>query len=684
VAKSGEPSVLAAGLPACFDPYLRYAIATGFNNFESFSEEEFRLFFLVEFKRPQSAKAFERKMGAAKFDVELGPAHDHSRYATLRTGTAAVLDHRAYPIWTEFVSRVELSLPLKLATVLRPPRFRRALVHRWDEGKDPPGSLLIGVLDDGCPFAAAQFLRSPTSAGASTRVRGVWDQNQGKQPVNVVVSATASRPFGHVPLDFGYGVEFSRDFKTAGGLEIGLDEWIGRHLTPAGSIDEDGCYADGGFTRLASRQSHGAHVMDVFAGRLPTSSRVGPSRPGQDRRDPPSWKAGTDPACKADVDVVFVQFSDRCIRDATGVWLKAYVFDGLQYILSFAHPTKTKKVVVNLSYGPTTGPHDGTAELETALTAFVTEFNGTPGKPKLEIALAAGNAYLSQGHIAFTNNTSQTADVQWTWRLPPDNAVLCFAEVWIDNANAGGVTVTLTSPSGVVAPTGLTPPPTGSLPSSTGVYHPVVWGSHTMWLLAVEATIAGSGAVAEHGDWTIKVSGIPQGAEVHAYVARSDPNMGVRTGAKRSHFVDPDWEVNHSAAAGCTYVDGEFDNTGSLVHRYGTLNGIATASDASVHVAGGYILANGRKSPYASAGPARRGPLTPRRLGPDYALPCDESYALEGIRAGGNRTGVVFRLTGTSAAAPQLARRVANPPLPAPNNVPNSPEQRGAGNLEPP
>ena len=71
-------------------------------------------------------------------------------------------------------------------------------------------------------------------------------------------------------------------------------------------------------------------------------------------------------------------------------------------------------------------------------------------------------------------------------------------------------------------------------------------------------------------------------------------------------------------------------------------------------------------------------------VGADFVLPCDESYALEGIRAGGNRTGVVFRLTGTSAAAPQLARRVANPPLPAPTNVPNSPEERGAGNLEPP
>ena len=133
-------------------------------------------------------------------------------------------------------------------------------------------------------------------------------------------------------------------------------------------------------TSLASRQSHGAHVMDVLAGRIPTSSRVGPSRPG-DRRDPPSWKPGTDPACNA--DVVFVQFSDDCIRDATGVWLKAYVFDGIQYIMSFADPRMTKNVVINLSYGPTTGPHDGTAELEAALTALVAEYDGTQENPSL-------------------------------------------------------------------------------------------------------------------------------------------------------------------------------------------------------------------------------------------------------------------------------------------------------------
>ena len=80
------------------------------------------------------------------------------------------------------------------------------------------------------------------------------------------------------------------------------------------------------------------------------------------------------------------------------------------------------------------------------------------------------------------------------------------------------------------------------------------------------------------------------------------------TGAKRSYFVDRDWERDHGAAAGCSYADGEFPKHGSLIHRQGTLNGIATAKVGRIHVAGGYTMSTGRKSPYSSAGPARGGP----------------------------------------------------------------------------
>jgi hypothetical protein len=678
--------------PSCFGPYLRYAISTDFENFTTdfenfgkkfrfFDEDHFRLLLLVELKPAELVRAFEGAMGAHdEFGAEFGPDVGETQYATMRCRTAAVTDQvRAFPIWTHYVSRVELSLPVKPSS---PTEFNKkvALDDRYDQGMDAPGSLLIGMLDDGCPFAAAHFLKTLAGGAISTRVRGIWDQNQDKLPVTI-----GGRDFGKKLPDFDYGLEYRRDFAPplAPG-KIGLDEWIGLHSTPpTNAIDEDHCYADAEFTSLRYREAHGALVMDVLAGRMPISSRIGPLPPG-DRRDPPNWKPGTDAAASA--EVVFVQFSDDNIRDATGVWLPTYVVHGIQYVLSFAKPNVTNNVIINLSYGPTTGPHDGMAELETALTALVAEYDGSAGKPKLEIVLAAGNSYLTEGHVIFRRHHHQPNHVKWTWRLPPDNTVLCFAEVWMKTAHVGNVSVTLTSPSGAIYDS--TIPTTAQ--SLAGVDGPIAWGSDdTMWRLQVKPTIATAALVAEHGDWTISVTGVDHHAVVHAYVARTDPNMNIHTGAKRSYFVDPEWERTRSASAGCTRVNGEFDKSGSLVRRFSTLNGIATAKDSSVHVAGGYVLLDGRKSPYSSAGPARRGPLA-HRVGPDYLMLCDESYALQGIRAGGTRSGTVFRLIGTSAAAPQLARQVAKlVPLPPPTNVPLPGdtveiEKRGGGDIEPP
>jgi hypothetical protein len=436
-------------------------------------------------------------------------------------------------------------------------------------------------------------------------------------------------------------------------------------LTTSGTIDEDNCYADAGFTRLAAQQSHGAHVMDLLAGSMPLSSRLGPVG---ERRDPPSWNPATDPASYADVDVVFVQYSDDCIKDATGVWLPAYVPAGIRYIMSFADPNVIDRVIINLSWGPTTGPHDGTALLEAALNALVAQYNGTPGYPQLDIFLAVGNSFLTEEHVTFTAD-AQHPDVEWTWRLPPDNSVLCFAEIWMDSAQTPSVT--LTSPSGVAVP----------------VASPVVTLGDKMYLLDVGATVAAPGVVAaEHGDYTVKVSGLGAGAEIHSYAARTDPNMGVITGAKRSYFVDAGWEKTRSASASCKFENGEFDKAGSLISRLGTLNGIATANVGSVHVAGGFVVLGGRKSLYSSAGPARGNPAT-RRKGPDYVLPCDESNALGGVLAGGTRSGVVFRLIGTSTAAPQLARQFVKTTFPQSllfPTLPPEPEKRGLGDLEPP
>jgi hypothetical protein len=689
--------------PKSFGPYLRYAISAGFRNFAllrrnvaSVDRKPHSLFFLVKFHEAGKAGAFKSDLLAIdpnnpQLAVEFGPEEDNARHVTM-IADKAVLEPRAFSAWNKHVSKVELSLPI--APTSPDKEIPRNLIQRWSEDSLSSAKLLIGVLDDGCPFAAAEFLR--TLNPARTRVRAIWDQDETRKVVTI-----NGREFGRAVTDFNFGREYLRESGGSGG-PIGLNEWIQRYtIAPTNIIAEDQCYADADFRRLAPSRSHGAHVMDVIAGRVPTSSRIGPTKPNQDHRDPPSWQAGnpaTDPAC--DADVVFVQFPESCMRDATGVWLKAYVVRGIYYIMSCADPQNTKDVIVNLSYGPTTGPHDGTHELETALAELVAEFDGSPGKPRLQVVLAAGNSYLTAGHVQYVRNAHHHHDhVEWKWRLPPDNTVLCFAEIWMDSAYAQNVNVTLTSPSGVVynpTPPPLPPPAPGNPPPfvPAGLDVPIAGGNNdTMWRLQVEPTVvAPNVTAAEHGDYTIRVSNIPHGAVVDAYIARSDPNMGVVTGAKLSHFVDAKWQQTRAAEASCKYVHGEFSNHGSLVHRLGTLNGIATDTNARIHVAGGDMLMDGRKAPYASAGPARGNPGT-RRTGPDYALFCDENYALEGVLAGGTRSGVVFRLIGTSAAAPQLARQIAKVtvglPFPHPTRVPSPNdiveiEKRGGGDVEPP
>jgi hypothetical protein len=676
--------------PKCFGPYLRYAISTHFEHFVFFDERQnFKLFLLAEFNYSGQQEEFVDRLNAALSDphsdssaptVDLGPANDDIPFATLRAPTKAVTPAEPgspiFVLWEQYVSRVELSLPLKLSVAPRFGKKRKLDLRSRDGGSKP---LLIGMMDDGCPFAAAQFLRIAANSPISTRVRGIWDQNRLRQPVDVDM-----RSFGQELPDFAFGLEYLRNPLSAS--QIGLDEWISMHSSAAGTIDEDGCYADADFTRLASQQSHGAHVMDVLVGRTPMSSQISP---GADRRFPPSWAPGDPTTDRAsDADVVFVQFSNDCIRDATGVWLKAYVLEGIRYIMSFAEPGVTKNVIINVSYGPTTGPHDGTAELETALDAIVAYYDGSAGKPKLDIFLPAGNSYLSEEHVVFTGDAGHS-EVEWTWCLPPDNTVLSFAEIWTDDNSAGDISVTLTSPSGQIVLTSASgvvattlPTPGGTTPQLIG---PIVWSGNRMWLLEVGPTVAAPGVVAnEHGDWTIRVSGIGAGVQVDAYVARTDPNLGVTTGAKRSFFADPNWEQNRAAAAGCTFVDGEFDNAGSLVSRFGTLNGIATANQSAVHVAGGYVLLDGLKSLYSSAGPTRRYPAM-ARVGPDYVLPCDESYALTGTLAGGSRSGSVFRLIGTSNAAPELARLYARSTIALNILFPsNDLRKQGSGDLVPP
>lgn len=97
-------------------------------------------------------------------------------------------------------------------------------------------------------------------------------------------------------------------------------------------------------------------------------------------------------------------------------------------------------------------------------------------------------------------------------------------------------------------------------------------------------------------------------------------------------------------------------------------------------VAGGYRIADGEVAEYSAGGPERHAPerVKPQldqgttqhsayaptrsvpRQRPDVTAPSDIGNALRGLRVPGVRAGSVRRLSGTSAAAPSVARAIAN------------------------
>ncbi len=461
--------------------------------------------------------------------------------------------------------------------------------------------ILMAVLDDGCAFANARF-RDP----GGTRVIWLWNQN--------------TNALGAPVLPFGYGGQWSK---------ADLDLFF-----PAGGT-QDEAYRDAGLPGLRRSAAHGTHVMDLLA--------------------------GEDPAASNSSDIVFVQFPKEGIEDPTGLWLERYAWDGLLYAVANAGAA-TKRIVANISWGPQTGPHDGTYELE-AYIDWLIKVEKSIGN-ELIVTLPAGNSFSARAHAQMNYRVGGSVD----WILPPDGEIQTFVEFWWPKSVLPGnahlqVIAPGEAPLNVVV--GTTPSPDGSWQAELGQV-----GYSTRALVTVNATAVNG----RDGGWQFVIPGTTGGIPkpIDIYVARSDHNMGAQRRAKASYLSDAGIETQRFVAASDRYKEA----TGSAIRRAGTLNGIATGKES--YVAAGYVWKTKKPAPYSSSGPTR-GP----RKGPDYALVTDLSEARPGVRGAGVRTGTKFRLVGTSTAAPQLGRRLATKTLPKNPVLLPDPERNGTGGIDP-
>jgi hypothetical protein len=506
----------------------------------------------------------------------------------------------------------------------------------------PDGTVIMGVIDEGIAFANDRFRRKD----GSSRVECFWQQ--GLDPPSPTV------PFGR---------ELLRADIDALLQKWGTDRPVNETALYAEA--ELACFAAPGHKAAARRAAHGTHVLDLAAGA---------ERAVDEARRP----------------IIGVELPTHAVADTSFRLLAPVINSAVEYIVARALKLAGETplpVVIAISYGMHAGPHDGTHPLEEAFEQHVATYPG-----ELRIILPAGNNHLERGH-AIVDFDEHGDEVDLPLRLVPDDRTPSFVEVWLPHAELQAqdapppdrVRLALIPPRGL----GVTDPPpvlgeqdgaaleirdeAGDLvaracyrfvpaPTARGLF--AIAFQPTRRLRPEDATPG----VAPAGLWTLRLSRADTGfkGRLNVRIQRDDAPDGYPIRGRQAYFDHPayarfdrlgrpleaDDSPEQAAAGECP------------VKRRGSLNAIATSRN--VIVAGGFRRCfegdPGPIAPYSPGEPVTApagGALPANTRKPDAVLPSDDSKVQAGILAAGTASGSRVAFSGTSVAAPQLAREVA-------------------------
>jgi hypothetical protein len=501
--------------------------------------------------------------------------------------------------------------------------------------------VIIAVIDDGIGIANHRFRVAPTK----TRVEHFLD-------LSLIGTPTAG---GAVDELLGWSW-------TA----AAIDDVLGQYPN-----DEERVYRALGLIdpKAAQRQplraavSHGTHVLDTAA--------------GYDCQN----KAEAKKAAKR--PIIAVQLPTPAAEHRSDTWLPLSLKRALDWILVKADELSVKAgdgtrlpLIVNCSFGSMAGPMDGWSDVERRITQFVRAYRAG-GEPELcTVVLPAGNSRLLR---AAARVPIDKQGVSVPWRVLPDDGTPSFVQVWLPPL-----------PKNVPQQVGVAlRPPGQKSPEEFSVldkaldwtigngvrarlYHQSVSRPadrrRECITIAIRATADGDAPtpVVPAGLWHIDIKPTkelegPLKADLHVH--RDDVGMFARGKGRQSYFDDPNYRQVEMAGKRPA-ADGDPPAFGSaLVREQGTLNAYGYG-EGTVLVAGyrhsdhepaAYSASGAEDMPRRSKGPDRK-PL----VGPDIAAVSDASPSLPGILGTGTYSGSVARMNGTSVAAPQAVRQLAD------------------------
>jgi hypothetical protein len=277
------------------------------------------------------------------------------------------------------------------------------------------------------------------------------------------------------------------------------------------------------------------------------------------------------------------------------------------------------------------------------------------------------------------------------WRVLPDDKTPNFVQIWLPKVNDD-----CNSKKRQQVKVSLVPPgedPASAQPSELNmavewkigghvrarIYHqcfPRRGGSRECITIATRPTgddqVSRPVVLVPSGSWKIRIRNITDRElrNIDLRVHRDDPGMYSRSGARQSYFDDRNYEIFYPGSGRIINDElhdddkqryAELHRCGHRVQvtRQGTLSSYAYAK--GVLVVGGSRLSDGQPAIYSSSasGVDYR---TEDAAGnpPDLAAVSERSPAAPGILAAGTYSGSVAILSGTSVAAPQVTRALAD------------------------
>jgi hypothetical protein len=146
------------------------------------------------------------------------------------------------------------------------------------------------------------------------------------------------------------------------------------------------------------------------------------------------------------------------------------------------------------------------------------------------------------------------------------------------------------------------------------------------------------------------------GEDIEAWIQRDDTAFGYPIRARQSYFDERSY-VRYDPISGRPLEDDPADPP-CHVKRVSLINAIATS--CTPVVVGGVFRKEMVPAEYSAGGPTwTYCDDAGQRTGPDVSAVSDDSRIHRGVLGAGSRSGSAFTLSGTSVAAPQIARLAA-------------------------